>query len=291
MPGERGTSLQTIMTLYGATLRAAAFLTRLSISGRHFERHDRAMATDSQENLRPGPRRSTTAEPYRLGDDAHAFALVGLIAATPAAILLLVLPALGLSPLVTGILALTSLVAITGGLHEDGLGDVADGLGGHHRKERALEIMHDSRVGSYGAVALALSLGLRAALLAELCATRPLLAACAVLAAAAASRGAMAAFWSLTPSAVDEGLAARVGQPSRANGLASLVIATVIGLALAIPLVGSLSTLAAAALASLTLWTFRRFILSRIGGQTGDCLGAAQQLCEMALLVGLAIGP
>ena len=281
--------------LFEATLRAAAFLTRLSISSRVFETHRGASRGQSPENASigtpgAGNPAARPARPYRLGDDAHAFPLVGLIAAAPAAILLVTLSALGLSPLVCGLVGVAALVAMTGALHEDGLADVADGLFGHQPKDRALDIMHDSRVGSYGAVALVLSLGLRAALLAELAATRPLLAAAAILAAAAASRGAMAAFWALTPPATDAGLAARAGRPLRQKGVASLLIGAAIALLLALPLAGLVPTLAAAALAALTLALFRRFVIRRIGGQTGDCLGAAQQLCEMALLLGFSIG-
>ena len=285
--------MQRLTALFAATMRAAAFLTRLSISGRFFERlpsrtpglSPESSASDASEGT--GTQRGAA---YRLGDDADAFPLVGLIAAAPAAVLMIALPALGLSPLVSAIIAVASLVAMTGALHEDGLADVADGLFGHQPKERALEIMHDSRVGSYGAIALVLSLSLRAALLAELAATRPLLAAAAVFAAAAASRGAMAVFWALTPSALDTGLAARAGQPTRDRGRLSLGIGAAIGLLVAMPLAGILSALAATALAALAVILFRRIVVRRIGGQTGDCLGTAQQLCEIAILLGLSIG-
>ncbi|WP_245308749.1 adenosylcobinamide-GDP ribazoletransferase [Aurantimonas sp. 22II-16-19i] len=302
--------MQTITALTGATFRAAAFLTRLSISCRHFEGHGRMASVQSPEKPAVGnpltdagnavaPAATALGEekplpdepaPYRLGDDAHAFPLVGLIAAAPAALLLLVLPALGLSPLACGILALAALVAMTGALHEDGLADVADGLGGHHRRERALDIMHDSRVGSYGAIALVLSLGLRAALLAELCAARPLAAALALLAASAASRGAMAAFWGRTPPATGTGLAARAGQPARDKAMASLAIGAAMAVGLALPFASLPSVAAAIALPALALLLFRSFVIRRIGGQTGDCLGAAQQLCEIAVLIGLAMG-
>lgn len=289
---KRGTPLQRLTALFAATMRAAAFLTRLSISGRFFERLPARTAglspesSASEASVETAPERATT---YRLGDDVVAFPLVGLIAAAPAAILMVALPVLGLSPLVSAIVAVASLVAMTGALHEDGLADVADGLFGHQPKERALEIMHDSRVGSYGAIALVLSLGLRAALLAELAATRPLLAAAAVLAAAAASRGAMAAFWAATPSALDTGLAARAGQPSRDKGRLALVSGAAVGLLFAMPLAGILSTLAATVLAALAVILLRRSVVRRIGGQTGDCLGAAQQLCEIAILLGLSV--
>lgn len=274
---QRDDSVQKVTALYGATLRAAAFLTRLSIPSRAFEASTRR---NSQEN------RST----YRLGDDAAGFPLVGLIVAAPAALLLFALPALGLSPLVSAILAVAAVVAMTGALHEDGLADLADGLGGHQKRERALEIMHDSRVGTYGAIALIIAIGLRAALLAELAADGPALAACALLAAACASRGGMALFWALTPSALDTGLAARVGEPKRDAGWLAAALGAAIGLALALPMAGLLPSVLATILAAGVFVWLRRLIIRRLGGQTGDCLGAFQQLAELAILIGLTIG-
>ncbi|MCQ0987727.1 adenosylcobinamide-GDP ribazoletransferase [Jiella marina] len=269
--------MQKVTALFGATMRAAAFLTRLNISGRAFEAHD---PQNSQENR----------QPYRLGDDAAGFPLVGLIVAAPAALLLFGLPAFGFSPLVAAVLAVVAMIAMTGGLHEDGLADVADGLGGHHPRDRALEIMHDSRVGSYGAIALILSIGLRAALLAELAASEPTLAACAVLAAAAASRGGMALFWALTPSALETGLAARVGEPSRQAGWLAAGLGAAIALVFGLPTAGLLPVTSAILLAAGVFLWLRCFVMRRIGGQTGDCLGAFQQLAEIAILIGLAIG-
>ncbi|MBO0661762.1 adenosylcobinamide-GDP ribazoletransferase [Jiella sp. MQZ9-1] len=277
--------MQPITGVYRATLRAAAFLTRLPIPAAAFE--DLA---DSAEAPAAGENEASSSPCYQLSGDAHTFPLVGLIAAAPAALLLVALPPLGLSPLVTAILAVAALVAMTGALHEDGLGDVADGLFGHHDRTRTLDIMHDSRVGNYGAIALILSLGLRAALLAELGAARPILAAGAMLAAATASRGAMAAVWALTPPATNTGLAARAGQPSARRGRVALILGSLIAIAIALPLAGLLPSVAAILLAALTLIAFRRALIRRLGGQTGDCLGTAQQLCEIAVLLGLAMG-
>ena len=128
-----------------AFFRAAAFLTRLPPVGRAFE-----------------------GGPHPLGKDVLAFPLVGLLAALPAAFLLAFLPEAGLSALVAAALAVAATILVTGALHEDGLGDVADGLFGHHGRERALAIMKDSRVGSYGVIALVLSLIARWAALAAL---------------------------------------------------------------------------------------------------------------------------
>ena len=249
-----------------ATLRSLAFLTRMPPVQWAFTGH------------------------HPLGDDTHAFPVAGVVAALPAALALLIAAAFGLSPLVAATLAVTALVFTTGALHEDGLGDVADGLGGHHERERALAIMKDSRVGSYGALALVLSVVLRIALLAELAGTYGAAsAALALLAVAAVSRGAMAWLWSSLVSADPGGLADSVGRPGTRAGRLSLVIGTLLYLAAGILACGIGTTLAGYAFGALTLFGFRRFIMRRLGGQTGDCLGAAQQLVELAALVGLAI--
>ncbi|MGL5362209.1 MAG: adenosylcobinamide-GDP ribazoletransferase, partial [Bosea sp. (in: a-proteobacteria)] len=92
--------------------------------------------------------------------------LAALLIVAPAALVLVAALALGLGELVAAAFAVTTLVLTTGAFHEDGLADSADGLFGGHTVERRLEIMKDSRVGTYGAVALGLSLLLRVALLA-----------------------------------------------------------------------------------------------------------------------------
>ncbi|GGD04731.1 adenosylcobinamide-GDP ribazoletransferase [Aureimonas glaciei] len=251
--------------ILAATLRSLAFLTRL-----------------------PPVSRAFSGE-HPLGRDAHAFPLAGLVAALPSACLVVALDALGLSPATTAILAVALLVAVTGGLHEDGLGDVADGLGGHHPKDRALAIMKDSRIGAYGALALVLSLLLRVSLLADLAAGNAGHAALAFLAVAAASRGAMAWLWSSLPSASESGIAARVGQPAARTGRVAAGLGAallVVGGAVAAGPAGAVLPLL---LGLLVLGQFRKFLIRRLGGQTGDCLGAAQQLTEIAGLFGFAL--
>lgn len=198
---------------------------------------------------------------------------------------------LGLGPAVSAVLAVAALVLATGALHEDGLADLADGLGGA-TPERRLEIMRDSRIGSFGASALILSLALRIGVLATLSGRLdPAAAAAAVVFAAAQSRSAALLVLAHGPPARRDGAAFQVGKPSPATLLTALLVSSGIGLALvwaaALPgrgvLLGvGLSSLAAAQVARAS----RRWL----GGQTGDTVGAAQQLAEIVCLLALLNG-
>ncbi|MCW4117145.1 adenosylcobinamide-GDP ribazoletransferase [Aurantimonas sp. MSK8Z-1] len=246
-------------------LRSLAFLTRFSIG------------------------RARWPADHRLGADAPAFPLAGLIAALPAAAILLAASRLGLSPEITALTAIAAMIAATGGLHEDGLADVADGLGGQHPKDRALEIMKDSRIGTYGVLALLIVTLARIALLAALCARAPQSAAALYLAAAAGSRGAMAWLWSSLPPARAEGVAARLGQPTQSEGRIALVVGAGLVLLAALAAADPAGAVLGVALAAgATLW-FRALIRRRLDGQTGDCVGATQQMAEVALLLGFVI--
>lgn len=192
---------------------------------------------------------------------------------------------LGITPGVTAALVLAFGAMLTGGLHEDGLSDTADGLYGGWTKARRLEIMKDSRVGSYGVLALLL------VTLARWSALTALLVYGqnegghwgALIATGALSRAPMALVMALLPNARGEGLSHATGQPSPAAAFLALGLAATIALALtgwtAVALV--LAALAAATLLSLVA-------LRKIGGQTGDILGASQQLAEVACLAVLS---
>ncbi len=204
-------------------------------------------------------------------------ALVGLLAAGAAALGL----ALGLSPAVAAALVLAVQALATGALHEDGLADSADGLWGGGTRERRLEIMRDSRIGSYGALALILSVLLRWTALTAL------LAAGAVwgplLAAGALSRWAMPWMLRALPPAREGGLSRLVGRPDAST------VALAAGTALLVALLGVGWAAIPAALAVLgvtLLWTGT--VRARLGGQTGDTCGAAQQLAEIATLLALS---
>ncbi|SFC27075.1 adenosylcobinamide-GDP ribazoletransferase [Bosea sp. CRIB-10] len=221
----------------------------------------------------------------------RALPFAALVIALPAALIALLAGLAGVNALLTAALAVTALVVTTGAFHEDGLADSADGLFGGHTPERRLEIMKDSRVGTFGALALGLSLLLRvSALAAILQGAGAWTVAAAVLVAAPWSRVEGLRILATTPPTRRDGASAAVGQPERsvlpvAYGL-SAGLALVLVAAGALPLTGIVLGLAVSALT--TLWLSRTAI-RLIGGQTGDILGAAQQLGEIAIYLGLAI--
>jgi adenosylcobinamide-GDP ribazoletransferase len=187
-----------------------------------------------------------------------------------------------LPPLVAGLAAAAAGAVLTGALHLDGLADTADGYAGRTR-ERALAIMRDHAVGSYGAVALVLDVGLRAAAVAALVA-RPhgLLW---LVAAGALSRSASAGLGVLLPSARPDGL----GRVLEGAGRVRVAVAAAAALAIAGLCAGWPGLAAGAGVAVVAaLWGWR--CVRRLGGATGDTLGAASEGCEVAvLLVGAAL--
>jgi adenosylcobinamide-GDP ribazoletransferase len=185
----------------------------------------------------------------------------------------------GLTPHLAALLALAATALITGALHEDGLADTADGLGGGRTRERKLEIMRDSRIGTYGVCALILSFGLRWSALAAI--ANPWAVALALCAAHAAARAGLPAFMSLVAPARPDGLSASAGSPPGR----SIAIAIAVGtLALALTL-GPGKALVSLILLSLAGLMLARLAIRQIGGQTGDILGAFEQTGEILILL------
>ncbi len=198
---------------------------------------------------------------------------------------------------VAATLSLVATVWLTGAFHEDGLADTCDGLGGAVSRERALEIMKDSRIGSYGAVALVLALGLKITVVAAL-ANQPASAAAALLWLHAVSRAApVALVWRLAYAGDAEHAKAKplATQIHAAGMVVALGWVTLLGaglLALAPVIAPTLpAALGAAAVASvLATGLCARWLRRRLGGFTGDTLGATQQIVELAgLLAWLAV--
>lgn len=238
----------------------------------------------------PVPQLPGEPDPHRVPDFTalpRMLPLAGLILALPAALVLAVGWWIGLGPFLAATLAVAVMVLATGALHEDGLADVADGFGGGATLERRLEIMRDSRIGAYGGAALVLALALRIGALATLLDRTGYAAATALILVAALSRLAALAPMVLLPPARPGGLSASVGRPNRASLWVALAIGLAVALAgviLGLPLRGVALMIPCAGLAALALTRLARHM---IGGQTGDVIGACQQIAEIAALLAL----
>ena len=185
---------------------------------------------------------------------------------------------IGLGPWLAAAAAVLVLVAATGALHEDGLADVADGLGGRGEREDRLAAMRDSRIGAFGAIALALALGVRVAALAEL--ADPASALAALAAAGALSRACVAVAMRAMPPARRDGLGATAGTPDFGETVAALAMAGVVVLVALLPWAW-LAALAGGCVAALAM---ARVARRAFGGRTGDVLGAVQQAAEIGAL-------
>ena len=216
---------------------------------------------------------------------AWAYPLVGLGVAMIACLVASVVLSLGLPASIAAALALAAMIIVTGAMHEDGLADSADGLWGGWDRVRRLAIMKDSHIGAYGVIALILSLLIHWTGLSALMDRGYVWAPIMVM--AALSRANMVLVMHAMPNARDTGLAHAVGRPARnttfiAIGLAAAISFAWIGVSGFVALVVSLCAAGVCALIA----------HRKVGGQTGDILGATQQVSQMALVVTLvALAP
>ena len=189
---------------------------------------------------------------------------------------------LDLPPVLCACMALGVTIALTGALHEDGLADTADALGAGPDRERALAIMRDSRIGTFGAVALILTIVARLGVLTGLAHVERV--APALIAAAAVSRAVLPVVMLTQPGARASGLAAAVGTPEPFR------VWLAVAMGIAVPVVVLPDALAVAGLVSAAVVaTVTALALTRrFGGCTGDTLGAVQQAAEIAFLIALA---
>ena len=186
---------------------------------------------------------------------------------------------LGMAPALTAGWALAALVLLTGGFHEDGLADTADGFGGGRTRERKLEIMRDSRIGSYGALALVLSVGIRAAALATMAAP-----VAGMIAAAALGRAGMVMLLVGLRPARPDGLAASLGSVPLAPAAVGLVMA----LGVVLLVLGGPGALRAIVPALAGIGAMALLARRQIGGYSGDVLGATEIVVECLVLSSLA---
>jgi adenosylcobinamide-GDP ribazoletransferase len=188
----------------------------------------------------------------------------------------------GVPPLLAACWALAAIVLATGALHEDGLADTADGFGGGATPARKLEIMRDSRIGSYGALALIGSVAVRVAAMAALGA--PWRVAAALCAAGALGRAAIAVLLVMLRPAREDGLGAAMRDGPAVGAMVAIALAGTAALLL-LPLA---TALAASLLAFTAAFALARLARAQIGGTTGDVLGAAAVLGECVALTAMA---
>ena len=216
---------------------------------------------------------------WKLADAAWAFPLVGAGIGAAAALVFLLAQLLGLAGWPAGLLTVLASLAITGALHEDGLADTADGLFGSYDREARLAIMRDSRHGSFGVLAIVLSVLLRAAALAAI--GDVIHGSLALIAAHAASRAPLPAVMRALPAARADGLSAMAGTPGTTGVAAAAAIGAIVTLTTLGPMRGSI----ALCIAGLAIFAVARFAQRRVGGHTGDILGAIEQTGEIVMLL------
>ncbi len=228
----------------------------------------------------PMPERDPGAA-HKLSRSVWAYPLVGAGVGALSALIWFAAQLAGFSLTLSAGLALTAQVLITGALHEDGLADFTDSLGARGGKDAALAVMRDSRIGTYGVIALILVLGLRWGGIAGL-ALHSVLAG--LICSAILGRLAMVVLLVLLKPARFEGLGASVANPPRRSVVAALVISVLL-VALNLPVVTAVFALLGAGVAVGVVAILAR---RHIGGYTGDVLGAGEQLAQTTVLLLLA---
>ena len=242
----------------GTALRiAATFLTRVPLGGSH-------------------------TAPTPLSATVWVFPVVGGAVGLVGGLIFTVFDWVGAPVWISAIAAISAMYALTGGLHEDGLADVADGFGGGNSRDRKLAIMRDSRIGTYGVSALIFSIGVRVAALASIAESG--FAVSALILAGAISRSAIGPVMALLPQARPDGLSAIAGQPRSSQAWLGVAVAFAIALGFA----GLLDVLVAICVTAVVVTAVATIAKRQIGGQTGDVLGAVAQVAEIAVLVTLS---
>lgn len=224
---------------------------------------------------------SAAREKGALAGAVRAFPLVGLMVGVAGALAFAIADGLNLPPVISAIIALGTMIGATGALHEDGIADCADAFLTQGDKTAKLKVMRDSRIGTYGTVALVLTLAMRVGVLTVL-ATADQVAA-ALFATAAASRAAMPVMMHYMKPARRSGLAVTAGKPDRDQVIITILLGGALALLFLGPVVGVLALLVGAGGVASVVWFSRR----QIGGVTGDVLGAGQQAMEIGMLLAI----
>lgn len=256
-------------TDHDAPSSGRSFIADLVMAIRFFSR----LPTGPRPHEAPSLNRMAIALPF-------ASLLIGLV---PAALLYVLLIA-GFPPLFSALLAVAVSAMVTGAMSEDAVADAWDGLFGGSTPERRLEILKDSRHGTYGVLAIVFVVGMKIAALSAIAAQSPLAAAGIWLGTTTLARSGSLYVALALPPARATGAAAAAGQISRNGFTLGLVFSGVAAFVLAAPFGGLLSLIVAFAIGALLAWGWTRLCDRLVGGQTGDLIGALQALLEIALL-------
>ena len=222
-------------------------------------------------------------EDFSISKASRFFPIIGGVIGLFAALVLWIGSWFDFSPNLLALFALLTLTLITGALHEDGLADTLDGLGGGITRDQKLKIMRDSQIGSYGVMSLLFSFGLRWAAYAEITEQGVGYILVTLISTAAGSRAALPLIMYLIPVAREDGLSVSAGKP----GFDRVVTALLIGGGFLLFTLGFRISIVALGLSILFAGLFVYFVATRIGGQTGDVLGAAQQITEITILLAI----
>ena len=226
-------------------------------------------------------------DPEWVRASARFFPLIGIVVGAVAAALLL-LAGYGMPMMLAVLLSTVGTICLTGALHEDGFADACDGFGGGHTPQKIIDIMRDPRIGAFGAIGIGLLLAIKVVTLASM----PLqLAAWSLLLAHPLSRlAATLLIWRMHYAAVD-GKASQVAQPMTLTVfvVASSPVVVLFATVLLNTNLASLSMLiSGVAVLICTAWLARKF-QQNLGGYTGDCLGAVQQVTESVFYLGVLV--
>ncbi|MFQ3599018.1 MAG: adenosylcobinamide-GDP ribazoletransferase [Chloroherpetonaceae bacterium] len=253
--------MSQMKTEFNIFLSAVMFLTRLPVS------------------------RFVEYNPDHLSKSTLYFPLVGALVGSVGA-LALFLASLKCSPILSVLASMATTILLTGAFHEDGLADSADGFGGGYTKERILEIMKDSRIGTYGAIALWLFLTAKLLLLTEIFKQEHSLALSTLVVAHMLGRySSMPLIFTLEYARSESTSSKPFAQKA---SLKRLVVASLYTMLLCIWLLEWDAIIALGISGLIAFWA-RHFFVKQIGGITGDALGAANQLVELGVYAGIYI--
>lgn len=226
---------------------------------------------------------SRTITPPPLNQTMRMFSVAGAGIGLVIAVFLLAGKQLQLPVMLAAVLAVAAGMIVTGALHEDGLADSADGLGGGKTRERRLEIMRDSRIGSYGTLALIVAVGARVACYATLLPLEPTALVLVIVACQSFSRALMVDLLWATPPARNDGAAVYAGQPSQTVALMAILTGLILTL-VAGYFTHFENAILALALGLAVTAGIRWLAMRLISGQTGDICGAVQVTSEVIML-------